>query len=72
MIVYTDLRDGCYACGPDHSNGSKRPRLVPRGQWIVCEKCGGSYADATPENVRHLEEDDSALAAPVTTKEAEG
>lgn len=54
MIGTSDLREGCFKCGPDHSAGGHRPRLVPRATWIVCEKCGGSYGEATPENIKHL------------------
>lgn len=45
---YSSFKEGCnkWPC--------YREVLVVRGPWIVCSKCGGSYGEATPENVEYL------------------
>lgn len=43
---FTDIREGCYKCGPQADG--KRPALAARGEHIVCERCGGGYAYNTP------------------------
>lgn len=55
----THLQQGCFACG--YQKDDKRPRLVVRGDHIVCERCGGGYAEATPGNIAALSGDPEGL-----------
>lgn len=47
-VGFTSMADGCFACPPLRWEGGQpvRPAIVQRGQWMCCERCGGSYGPA--------------------------
>ncbi len=51
-VGFTTFADGCFHCPPEFVGGKLvRQRIKPRGQWMCCVKCGGSYGEV-PSGVK--------------------
>ena len=51
---FSRIEDGCFACAPTFVDGQPvRPRIEPRGAWLCCVKCGGSYGPAPELEENH-------------------
>jgi predicted SprT family Zn-dependent metalloprotease len=45
-VGFTTFDYGCNACPTKFVNGkSVRERIEPRGRWMCCVRCGGSYGE---------------------------
>lgn len=67
-VGFTTFDYGCTYCLPDFVDGKPvRQRIEPRGKWMCCVKCGGSYGEvpaaaAAPSDAQpYLDAIDGAL-----------
>lgn len=45
-VGYSNFVDGCNVCPTKFVDGKPvRERIEPRGKWMCCVRCGGSYGE---------------------------